>query len=447
MRGGKHLDVTRRHSAPHRDATASASHASRALARTKHNAKHTARAMFRAVVTRSGAFARVVRKKFNHQNHGSRRCYASWRLNDDDDDDDNDESGERRQSSRYAQSSSRAAARASPSSSSSPRQNGFTKPPPRARGRAADDDEFIDGYGDASARYDAQAREDARRRGRGDTVRYDRKAMRKELGKGPTLAESLVGEIVYGANAVREALRQNRRTSFALYVQDGDGGAGADAEVLRLAQELKIEVKYASKHDLNMLCDNKPHQGVVLDAEALDVPLLDDLPRWDGQGLPPVWLALDEIVDPQNLGAMLRSAHFLGVDGVICCAKNSAPFNATTSKASAGAMEAQVVHQTGVMHRFLAKARDEGWDVIGASAEARAEDVRDFVRVSQPTLLVMGNEGAGLRTNVRRACNRLVKIPAAQRKAPGVDSLNVSVAAGILVHHFLSSRRADSSSL
>ena len=67
------------------------------------------------------------------------------------------------------------------------------------------------------------------------------------------------------------------------------------------------------------------HQGVVLDAEALDVPLLDDLPRWDGQGLPPVWLALDEIVDPQNLGAMLRSAHFLGVDGVICCAKNSAP--------------------------------------------------------------------------------------------------------------------------
>ena len=108
-------------------------------------------------------------------------------------------------------------------------------------------------------------------------------------------------------------------------MQAGDGGGGADAEVLRVAQELKIEVKYASKHDLNMLCDNKRHQGVVLDAEALDVPLLDDLPRWDGQGLPPVWLALDEIVDPQNLGAMLRSAHFLGVDGVICCAKNSAP--------------------------------------------------------------------------------------------------------------------------
>ena len=321
--------------------------------------------------------------------------------------------------------------------------------PPRRGGgaRAADDAEArFDGYGDASATYDAHAREDARRRGRahvgGGVARYDRKAMRKELGKAPTLAESLVGEIVYGANAVREALRQNRRTSYALYVQDGDGGAGADEELLRLARERGVEVKYASKHDLNMACANKPHQGVVLDADALEVPTLEDLPPWDGRGPAPVWLALDEIVDPQNLGAVLRSAHFLGVDGVVCCAKNSAPFNATTSKASAGAMEAQVVHQTGVMHRFLAKARHEGWDVIGASAEARAEDVREFTRVDCPTVLVVGNEGAGLRTNVRRACNRLVKIPSAPRTAPGVDSLNVSVAAGILVHHFLSSRPA-----
>ena len=308
----------------------------------------------------------------------------------------------------------------------------------RERGEAR-----FDGFGEPPRGERArQGREDARRRGRGNEVRYDRKVGRRERGEGPTIAESVIGEIVYGTNPVLEALRQNRRALFALYVQEGADGSGktrGDSEIVRLAEERNVTVKSASKHDLNMACDNKPHQGVVLDAEALEIPILEDLPSWDGVGRAPVWLALDEIVDPQNLGAMLRSAHFLGVDGVVCCAKNSAPFNATVSKASAGAMEAQIVHQTGVMHRFLAKARDEGWDVVGAAADARAENVSDFV-VSAPTLLVMGNEGSGLRTNVRRACNRLVAIPAGINKAQGVDSLNVSVAAGILIHRLVSAR-------
>lgn len=333
----------------------------------------------------------------------------------------------------------------------------------RGRGRRAAEDgkraPTYDGFDDddgSVAAYERRAMsEDARRRGRGassgggnDGGRYDRRAARRESGAPPTISEKLVGEIVYGTNPVREALRQNRRALYALYVQSDGGSAGADgggvradAEILRLAEEKRVRVERASKHDLNMACDNKPHQGVLLDAEALEIPTLEDLPRWDGTGVPPVWLALDEIVDPQNLGAIIRSAHFLGVDGVVCCAKNSAPFNATVSKASAGAMEAQIVHQTGVMHRFLAKARDEGWDVVGAAAEeARAEVVSDF-DVRAPTVLVMGNEGSGLRTNVRRACNRLIAIPGGPGVAAGVDSLNVSVAAGILAHSLLANRR------
>lgn len=331
----------------------------------------------------------------------------------------------------------------------------------RGRGRFAEDgkraptyDGFDDDDGSVAAYERRAMSEDARRRGRGASSggndasgRYDRKAARRESGAPPTITEKLVGEIVYGTNPVREALRQNRRALYALYVQsDGgsggaDGGVRADAEILRLAEEKRVRVERASKHDLNMACDNKPHQGVLLDAEALEIPTLEDLPRWDGTGVPPVWLALDEIVDPQNLGAIIRSAHFLGVDGVVCCAKNSAPFNATVSKASAGAMEAQIVHQTGVMHRFLAKARDEGWDVVGAAAEeARAEVVSRF-DVRAPTVLVMGNEGSGLRTNVRRACNRLIAIPGGPGVAAGVDSLNVSVAAGILAHSLLANRR------
>lgn len=347
------------------------------------------------------------------------------------------------------------------SSSTSRGSSGSRRSGGRGRGgRFAEDgkraptyDGFDDDDGSVAAYERRAMREDARRRGNdaGTTTRYDRRAARRESGAPPTISEKLVGEIVYGTNPVREALRQNRRALYALYVQsDGGGsasggadGAGvrADAEILRLAEEKRVRVERASKHDLNMACDNKPHQGVLLDAEALEIPTLEDLPRWDGTGVPPVWLALDEIVDPQNLGAIIRSAHFLGVDGVVCCAKNSAPFNATVSKASAGAMEAQIVHQTGVMHRFLAKARDEGWDVVGAAAEeARAEVVSRF-DVRAPTMLVMGNEGSGLRTNVRRACNRLIAIPGGPGVAAGVDSLNVSVAAGILAHSLLANRR------
>ncbi|OUS45029.1 Alpha/beta knot methyltransferase [Ostreococcus tauri] len=308
---------------------------------------------------------------------------------------------------------------------------------PRADARATSTSERTGRTG-WEGRRAREVAEDARRRG--TATRYDRRAIRRERGDGPTIAEGLIGEMVYGTNPVLEALRQNRRTLFALYVQTGEGGGGhGTSEILRLAKELKVEVKSASKHDLNMACDNKPHQGVLLDAEALEIPTVEELPRWNGVGSPPVWLALDEVVDPQNLGAMLRSAHFLGVDGIVVCTKNSAPFNATVSKASAGAMEAQVVHRTGVMHRFLARARDDGWDVVGAAADPRAENIHAF-EVAAPTVLVVGNEGVGIRTNVRRACNRLVSIPRGVSATDGVDSLNVSVAAGILIHALLASR-------
>jgi 21S rRNA (GM2251-2'-O)-methyltransferase len=402
----------------------------------------------RALQTQRGGWWQ--KRSSSSDNDDTVRRFSSWRMSETGEGNDNSGGG-------YATSST------SRGSSGSPR-SGFRTTGGRGRGRFAEDgkraptyDGFDDDDGSVAAYERRAMSEDARRRGRGgssnggnDGVRYDRRAARRESGAPPTITEKLVGELVYGTNPVREALRQNRRALYALYVQSDGGsasggadGAGvrADAEILRLAEEKRVRVERASKHDLNMACDNKPHQGVLLDAEALEIPTLEDLPRWDGAGVPPVWLALDEIVDPQNLGAIIRSAHFLGVDGVVCCAKNSAPFNATVSKASAGAMEAQIVHQTGVMHRFLAKARDEGWDVVGAAAEeARAEVVSRF-DVRAPTVLVMGNEGSGLRTNVRRACNRLIAIPGGPGVAAGVDSLNVSVAAGILAHSLLANRR------
>ena len=128
------------------------------------------------------------------------------------------------------------------------------------------------------------------------------------------------------------------------------------------------------------------------------------------KGPAPVWLALDEVVDPQNLGAVLRSAKFLGVAGVVVCAKNSAPLSPVVSKASAGALESMDVRSVGVMHRFLMRCVEDGWDVYGTAAEEGAADVADVDARGRPSVLVMGNEGAGLRTNVRRACTSMLRI-------------------------------------
>ena len=289
----------------------------------------------------------------------------------------------------------------------------------------------------------------------------------------PTLAESLVGEALYGLNPARAALLAGRRAVHAIFVQEASAAA-SDPTLVQAAADLGVPLTPVSKHDLNMLVGSgRPHNGVALDVDPIAPTPITSLPTtwWEEAessddanddsaatnhtAPPPVWLALDEVVDPQNLGAVLRSAHFLGVDGVVLCAKNSAPLSPVVSKASSGAAEARETYASrGAMSQFLDRASRDGWAVVGAAADSRdAKDVGE-VEVTGPTVLVVGNEGRGLRTNVRRACGSMVKIDGASHlrddgddpAGASVDSLNVSVATGILLHGMLASARRNSRS-
>jgi 21S rRNA (GM2251-2'-O)-methyltransferase len=147
-------------------------------------------------------------------------------------------------------------------------------------------------------------------------------------------------------------------------------------------------------------------------------------------------LALDEVWDPQNFGALLRTAHFLpGVAEVVVCAKNSAPLSETVSKASAGAMETMEVCSVDNMMRFLDNSIAEGWQVVGTSLGDGSTLMAEIPK-NRPTILVLGNEGHGIRTNVLRKCSHLVRIEGGESH-DSVDSLNVSVTGGIMLH-FLS---------
>ncbi len=279
-------------------------------------------------------------------------------------------------------------------------------------------------------------------------VYLQRKEERKATREQPTLREMALGEVIFGQNPVKEAMLQNKRDEFyRLWIQEGDGGSySSDEKMIARAKELGCTISYATKHDLNMLTESRPHQGVALDCTPLEMDSIESLLEENGSGddaetrrdrQHPLWLALDEIIDPQNFGAILRTAHFLNINGVVVCAKNSAPLSPVVSKASSGAMESIKVYQTNAMHKFLAKCVDDGFNVVGLANQSGAENVSDL-SLNQPTVLVVGNEGSGLRTNVRRACSRIAKIEggsdkngAGANKTTSVESLNVSVATAI----------------
>jgi len=148
-----------------------------------------------------------------------------------------------------------------------------------------------------------------------------------------------------------------------------------------------------------------------------------------------VWLCLDEVVDPQNFGAILRSAFFLRASGVLTCSRNSAPLSAVVSKASSGAMELMPVYSAHNLLTTLEDAKVKGWSVFGAAAERNAVPCHQ-IHNHGPVILVVGNEGYGLRTIIKRACDALVKIQGGGNGG-GIDSLNVSVATGILLHQLM----------
>ncbi|KAG9157709.1 hypothetical protein Leryth_021231 [Lithospermum erythrorhizon] len=282
----------------------------------------------------------------------------------------------------------------------------------------------------------------------------------------------LVGEGIYGVGPVLAAMCAGRRELYALYVQEGLDFSGNNRKkkdkkgfekILRMAEKIGLNKNEISKHDLNMVSDNRPHQGLVLDASPLEMVGIKKLEPVVADELnSPLWVALDEVTDPQNLGAIIRSAYFFGASGVVLCAKNSAPLSGVVSKASAGSLELVELRSCKNMMQFLTSSAENGWRVIGGSVSSRAVPL-DEVAPGAPTILVLGSEGTGLRPLVERSCSQLVKIPGnappnlifgADEKADSaegseegqaqdfrsfmaVESLNVSVATGVLLHHFI----------
>lgn len=319
-------------------------------------------------------------------------------------------------------------------------------------GRGAD--RVHGGYAERRGGWGRSVREEygGERRGGGyegdEGYRYARERAERRAAEGPSLVQLALAaeedDLVYGIAPVLMALESGLRERFEmLYVQErrAEGGVGpgrkagnemAVEKVLKLAMARDVEVVKLGKGELNVLSGMRPHQGVVLRAGKREYEELGVMKKAVGSEC---WLVLDEVSDPQNVGALLRSAHFLGADGVVVCRRNSAALSPVVSKASAGALEVMTVWGVASMPRFLRKARGEGWRVIGMGVEEGAVDAKGVV-LEGGTLVVLGSEGKGLRKLVKEECDVVVKIRGNGGDSQ-VDSLNVSVAGAVALYQLL----------
>ncbi|KAN0036093.1 hypothetical protein ACTA71_005394 [Dictyostelium dimigraforme] len=229
-------------------------------------------------------------------------------------------------------------------------------------------------------------------------------------------------------------------------------------EIVKNSFKRKIPVRSVNKGTLDSFSKGRAHQGVILDASPLTLLNIDFLERFNiNQRLSdknenklvgnrinkdkyPLWLVLDELWDPQNVGAIIRTCSFFNIDGIVISNKHSSPITPTASKSSSGACESFIIHRTESIEGFLKSSQRNGWNIIGTSLDDTNEnrpcvDVNQ-VQLNQPTILILGNEGFGLKPSVLEVCNKTIKIIGGNYK---IDSLNVSVTSGILIHTLLSS--------
>ncbi len=240
--------------------------------------------------------------------------------------------------------------------------------------------------------------------------------------RGPFRAPSAEVVTLYGAHAVREALKSGRRKLLSLYVTEN-----ALPRIVDLARAAGVEPRLVEARELSRhLGEEAVHQGLLLEARPLPEADIGDIEAKSG-----LTLVLDQITDPHNVGAILRTACAFGVDALIVTERHSPQFAGALAKAASGALEHVTIVPVVNLARALDLLRDRGYAIVGLDSEG-AEPL-ETIPLATPLALVLGAEGKGLRRLTRERCDALARLD-----LPGpIRSLNVSnaCAAALTVAH------------
>lgn len=239
-------------------------------------------------------------------------------------------------------------------------------------------------------------------------------------------------EVIYGINPLMEALKSEEKEIQSLLIAKGRGGESIQT-LHSLASERGVPVLYRKREELDRLVGNTFHQGVVAIRREFHYASVEEIVTHRPKAARgDLIVLLDGITDPQNLGALIRTGHCFGANGFIIPENRSASLTASVLKTSAGAMLYTPVAMVVNLSRTIDFLKEQGFWIYGADAGGNS-DSRIFEKANR-VALVMGSEGKGLRPLVRKKCDYLVSIP----MKGNIDSLNVSVAAGIIMHSIVS---------
>ncbi len=240
---------------------------------------------------------------------------------------------------------------------------------------------------------------------------------------------------IEGRNSVSEAIKSERDIDKIYVLKDGDGRL---KQIIRQAKALKIVIVETDRKQLDQLSKTGTHQGIIAQCAATTyVSTLDILSYAEQKGEKPFILIADRITDPHNMGAIIRTALAAGVHGIIIPKRRSVGINETVAKVAAGALEHMKIAKVANLVNEIEYLKKQGVWVIGMDLEG-AQDIYKS-DLTGPIGVVIGSEGEGMSSLVRKSCDFLIKIPMIGE----IQSLNASVAAGVTLFEIVRQRRQD----
>ncbi len=239
--------------------------------------------------------------------------------------------------------------------------------------------------------------------------------------------------IICGRNPVLEAVRSGREID-RLLVAHGVSGGSVTA-IIAKCNARGILIKEVSPQKLDFYCGGTNHQGVAVMFASQEYATVDEIfAVAESRNEKPFIIVCDEIEDPHNLGAIIRTAEASGVHGIIIPKRRSASLNATVAKSASGALEYMKVARVTNIPSTIEELKEKGVWVMGADMDGEDYTNVDF---DLPVALVIGNEGKGIGTLTAKKCDRIISLPMLGK----INSLNASVAAGILMYEVVNKRR------
>ena len=265
-----------------------------------------------------------------------------------------------------------------------------------------------------------------------DNSRRDMPRRADRFAERPAPVEEVEGQLE-GRNALAEALKAGR-TIDKVFVASGDTDKGLQ-RLAAQAKEAGAVVVPVDRRKLDQMSTTRSHQGIIALAAAHDYFTIDDLlEEAASRGEAPLLVICDELSDPHNLGAIMRSAECAGAHGVIIPKRRSVGLTATVAKASAGAVEYMKVARVNNINNAISELKEKGVWIFGTAAEGSIPMYK--ADLTGPAAIVIGNEGDGMSQLVRKNCDVMVHIPMKGK----ISSLNASAAASILLYEAVRQR-------